>query len=441
MSGWNNRQSGHALLALACVTAMCLSSCGSKDQTPERPRPARTMVVTPANATEVRTYPALIEPASQVDLSFDVSGPLVKLAVQEGDPVDKGDLIGQIRLRDFDIAVRRVQSQLQQAQAELAKMKAGARPEDILRLESALRKAKVQLGTREKDLARMKRSFAQGVATQQELDSSQENRDTAVETVQQATEELNIAKAGSRKEDITAMKAQIEGIKADLARVQADRDDASLTAPFAGVITTKLVDQFAIVQAKQPIVRLVTDEIEARVDVPEQDVLKRQDNLPTVRVLVRDRSGREHAYPAEFKKWSPEANPETGTFAVFLSVRIPEEDRKQLRVLSGMSATVEATMTPQPTTATTQPGVLACRVPLAAVFSLTKGESSVWVVNPKSLTLSRRKVRVGEQIDGEIWVLDGIKTGEEILTAGVHYVREGQIIRRTNAPEGKEAQS
>ncbi len=437
MRGPKSLRLGAVSGGLICLAAM-LPGCEKPVERTEKIRPAKTMVVRAADTAQTRSYPALIEPVQQVDLSFDVAGPLAKLAVQERDAVSAGDLIGQIRLRDFDIAVRRAQSNLQQSRAELAKMKAGARPEDILRLEAALRSAKVSLDTKEKNLGRIKTAFSKQVASQQELDTAQEARDTAKESVRQATEELNIGKAGARTEDIAAQEAQIEGLQAELARADADKADATLKAPFTGVITRKLVDQFQSVQAKQPIVRLVAEEVEARVDVPEQDVLKRRQSKAKLKVLIRSREGKGLVYPAEFKKWSPEADPETGTFAVFLSVTIPEQDKKNVRLLSGMSATVEATFAPE-TRPTTPAASIACRVPLSAVFSPKEGLSCVWVVQPEALTLSRRTVLLGEQVDGAVWVVDGLKDGEEILTAGVHFVRDGQTIRRTGAD--KEAKS
>lgn len=302
-------------------------------------------------------------------------------------------------------------------------------------MEAALRSAKVSLDTKEKNLARMKTAFSKQVASQQELDAANEARDTAKEAVREATEQLNIGKAGARAEDITAQEAQIEGLKAELARAEADKADATLKAPFTGVITRKLVDQFESVQAKQAIVRLVAEDVEARVDVPEQDVLKRSKGKATLKILIRDREGKTLTYPAKLKKWSPEADPETGTFAVFLSVTIPEQDKKNVRLLSGMSATVEATFAPE----TKPKESIACRVPLSAVFSPKDGLSCVWVVQPEALTLSRRTVRLGEQVDGAVWVVEGLKDGEEILTAGVHFVRDGQTIRRADAD--KEAKS
>ena len=415
------------LVVLGCAAAVVLSSCGEGKKPPESARPGRTMVLLPADAVDVRMYPALIEPVNQVDLSFDVPGPVEKLSVQEGDLVKKGQFVGQIRLRDYEIAVRQASGQMQQAEAELKKMRAGARKEDILRLEAALRSANVVLDAAEKDLIRMKDAYAKNVATQMELDRAQEVRDKASEAVLQAQEELNVGRAGARTEDIEAMQAQIESLKAALDRAKADRDDATLRAPFEGLITKKYIEQHQNVQAKQPVVRLVAEEVEARVDVPEQDVLKRRKKESVkLTVSIRSRSGKLHTYASKLKKWSPEADPETGTFAVFLSVKIPDADKEEIRIVSGMSATVKAEIPPE-----TQPAVRAHRVPLSAVFSPKEGQSCVWVVDSKSLTLSRRDVHVGEQTGGEIWILEGVQDGEEILTAGVHYVREGQKIRRT----------
>ena len=67
------------------------------------------------------------------------------------------------------------------------------------------------------------------------------------------------------------------------------------------------------------------------------------------------------------------------------------------------------------------------RVPASAV--LKKGaETSVWVIDPATGTVSLRKVDLSEDEAG-IRVTGGLSIGERIVTAGIHSLKPGQQVR------------
>ena len=76
-----------------------------------------------------------------MDLSFQVSGPLVSLPVDVGSKVKKGDVIAAIDPRDFQAALDTNQGNLERAKANLLAMERGARPEEIEQLKAAVAQA------------------------------------------------------------------------------------------------------------------------------------------------------------------------------------------------------------------------------------------------------------------------------------------------------------
>jgi multidrug efflux pump subunit AcrA (membrane-fusion protein) len=67
---------------------------------------------------------------------------------------------------------------------------------------------------------------------------------------------------------------------------------------------------------------------------------------------------------------------------------------------------------------------------LAATFSPAEIEKTyVWVIDEAAQTVHRREVETGELTDRGIKILDGLKPGEWIAKAGVHYLQEGQKIK------------
>jgi len=69
-------------------------------------------------------------------------------------------------------------------------------------------------------------------------------------------------------------------------------------------------------------------------------------------------------------------------------------------------------------------------IPVSATFS--PGESPdtyIWVIDPDSNMVSRRKVITGGITDSGILIREGLEAGEWVATAGAHYLKEGQQIR------------
>ena len=71
----------------------------------------------------------------------------------------------------------------------------------------------------------------------------------------------------------------------------------------------------------------------------------------------------------------------------------------------------------------------ALEIPLAALFRDAKGKDGVWVIDAQKLTIARRQVKVGTLTENGVMVLDGLKPGELIVSAGVDSLKNGQAVR------------
>ena len=74
------------------------------------------------------------------------------------------------------------------------------------------------------------------------------------------------------------------------------------------------------------------------------------------------------------------------------------------------------------------------RVPLSALKE-HQGGSSVWIVDPASMTAVARPVQVGGAEGNEAIVLAGLAPGDRVVTAGVHVLSAGQKVRLYADPE------
>jgi multidrug efflux pump subunit AcrA (membrane-fusion protein) len=113
-------------------------------------------------------------PARRADLSLDVAGRLVELAVSEGDRVEIGDLIASLDTTLLSQQVNEAEAALAIARAQRDQLRAGARTEDIEAAREAVAAAEAGLGSIQAQLARV----AAG-PTQYELDLAKVAIDSA----------------------------------------------------------------------------------------------------------------------------------------------------------------------------------------------------------------------------------------------------------------------
>ena len=196
---------------------------------------------------------------------------------------------------------------------------------------------------------------------------------------------------------------------------------AALTADAGGVITGVDVEPGMVVAAGAPVLRLAHDGPRDVVfSVPEDKVaLVQAVAARQASVQVRLWSSNGGEVPATIREISAAADPSTRTFLVKADLGSTAGPRL------GQTATV-AIASPR------LAGV--ARVPLSALKE-HQGGSSVWIVDPASMTAVARPVQVGGAEGNEAVVLAGLSPGDRVVTAGVHVLSAGQKVRLYADPE------
>lgn len=98
---------------------MMLSGCGSEEApTKERVRPVKSMMIGDFNDPTGKGYPAVTKENQESEISFRVSGPIVKYNVVEGALIEEGGIIAEIDPRDYRIDVQSTKARYNQAKAE-----------------------------------------------------------------------------------------------------------------------------------------------------------------------------------------------------------------------------------------------------------------------------------------------------------------------------------
>jgi RND family efflux transporter MFP subunit len=217
--------------------------------------------------------------------------------------------------------------------------------------------------------------------------------------------------------EMDRLEATVDITQAQLSLARKALSDSVILAPFDGVISNMLVENFQSVPAKRDIARLLgTQRIEMVVNLSESQIANLA-NVDAIEVVFD--AFPDLRLPAEIAEIGREASSTTRTFPITLSMKQPEEQK----ILAGMAGVAVASGRFDPDSV---PGFV---IPASAfIGQAVDNASEVWVVGDDS-RVSRRQVRVGELGVGGISVLEGLQAGEIIATAGVHTLREGQEVR------------
>ena len=406
-----------------------LTGCAEQEEKTETVvvRPVRTMVLTSSVSGRVRTFPGKVQASQQVDLAFRISGPLIEFPVKEGQAIKKNDILARIDPRDYKTDLAHVGSSIAEAHAKLKSMKAGARPEDVKVLEAEVAAARARFHEAEQNFKRYENLYKRDVVSKADYERYKSARDVANAQLNTASQNLRKGKKGARREDIAAMSSRIRGLEAQRKRAQAALDDTWLKAPFSGVIAKKFVENFQDVDAKKPIVSLQdVSSIELLVDIPEKEMAT-VDKTDITRITAKFEFLPDKEFTVEVKEYGTEADPQTKTYPVTLTMPAPEG----VTLLPGMTATITVRLKASKNENESQ-----FAIPVSAVFADELGRQYVWLVDQTAMTISRREIRVGHLTGESIRVSEGLSEGEMIATAGVHFLQENMKVRVLNSEKG-----
>jgi RND family efflux transporter MFP subunit len=234
--------------------------------------------------------------------------------------------------------------------------------------------------------------------------------------------------------DYDKAKTRYLAAKASFEQAKANLDYTILRAPFDGVISKVHVDKFVNVQAKDPIVNIQSkDSVDITFQVPENVVTRiRRGEGKKASITVTFPSHPEQTFPAESKEFDTEADPQTQTFRAVVTIPIPTT----FTVLEGMSTTVRVDLSEL-----LKDNNNKIVLPVTAVFAAEEQpvettKRYVWRVDPNTMQVSRQAVTVGQLTEGGIEVTSGVEPGQQVIAAGVNFVKEGQTVKRWERERG-----
>lgn len=110
------------LLLFVCLLS-ALTGCKEEIPPKEGIRSVRAMQVADPTEFARRWFPGQAKATKEVELSFQVAGPLTSRPVDVGDPVKKGQLVARILPRDFEVTVEKFKARKVKAEKQYQRYK------------------------------------------------------------------------------------------------------------------------------------------------------------------------------------------------------------------------------------------------------------------------------------------------------------------------------
>ena len=206
----------------------------------------------------------------RIELKVESNEPIVSIHVSDGQYVETGDLV---LVQDPARAATRL-AQLtglhDQAEARLAELKRGPRPELINEARANLEAARVQRENAFANLKRTQEVYARGLSSEGRLDFEETSYQTAAAQEKAATETLERLLNGTTVEELQQAIAALEAAQGRVESAELDLARTRIVAPGPGVVDKVL---FQVGERPPPgttiAVVLSADRTFARVYVPE----------------------------------------------------------------------------------------------------------------------------------------------------------------------------
>lgn len=418
--------------AVSILTAALILVAGCKSKATHNAAaqaPPTAVVVVPVTQKTVPIYSEYVgqtQADNTVELRARVEGVLQKVYFREGAPVRKGQLLFTIDKRPFQAALQSAKALAAKAVSDLAQ---ASQRVDVLQAQAELADAQAVLTNADQDVERLAPLAKERAVTEQDLDEALAKQKSARASVDARKANLTNLEAAV-KYTIERAKAEVSAANARVTQAELDLSYCDIYSPITGIIGFLQVDEgnlvgrgdatlLATVSASDPLlVNFNVSEIEYLKLTDPETAGRRASDLQ-FELLLSDESI--HPHSGHFRVLDRTVDPQTGTMKVEAAFPNPGSYLRP-----GQFARVRVAVAEREN---------AILVPQRAVQEM-QGTKTVMVVDQDN-KVAVRSIRIGDKVDKDVVVIDGLNAGERVIVEGMQKVRPGSQVNPSIAGVSK----
>ncbi|MBM3728832.1 MAG: efflux RND transporter periplasmic adaptor subunit [Acidobacteria bacterium] len=361
----------------------------------------------------------------KIQVTSKVIGKVAWIGVEKGDRVKEGQVIVRLEDEEYRAQLQQARGQLANLEARLQELLNGSRPEEIAMARANLEQARADVNNFGISLERTRRLVAEKVAAQQLLDDAQARYDSGVARVNSLDRAFELVRIGPRKEQIDAVRGQIEQAKGSVAFFETQLSNTVIKAPVTGTILERVVEKGEFVTtsfvgergAKGYVVSLADlNDLQVELDINQNDFARLG---PRQKGIVTTDAYPDRKYDGFIYEISPEANRQKATVQVKVKVAAPDSF---LRPEMNASVAFVSEEKAAPEAAAARPVVF---IPASAIRN-----GNVFVLlGDRAL---QRPVRTSGSTPQGIRVDEGLIGGEDLIINPPETLKNGDRVHRRN---------
>jgi multidrug efflux pump subunit AcrA (membrane-fusion protein) len=390
--------------AVCLLPALLLfaAGCGDSEKAVTPEVSVQAVAAHTGDISRVVNTEAIIFPVAQALITPKVSSPVKKFYVMRGQKVKRGQLLSILENRDLSAAALDNKGAYEQAQAAYSTSVNATLPEEVQKSELEVQTSRQELDAAQKLYTSRQELFKQGALPRKDLDAAAVQLAQAKTAYDTAKKHLDSLNAVGKQATLQSASGQLTSAKGKLMASEAQLGYTEIRSPIDGVVTDRPLYPGEMASTSAPLITIMnTAQVIAKAHVPESDaMLLRKGDKATIAA-----SGLEKPLAGTVSLVSPALDPNSTTVEIWVQAANPAQ---QLR--PGMAVQLAITA---------QTASNAVVIPSSALLNATGETAQVMVVDPQN-TAHSRDVKLGIQTPQEAQILDGLKSGEQVITAGAY---------------------
>ncbi|MBV7276988.1 efflux RND transporter periplasmic adaptor subunit [Clostridium sp. PL3] len=201
-----------------------------------------------------------IEANENIDITSKITAKVEAINVEVGSNVKEGDVIIKLDSKDLNAQVAEAQAGVETANANLAKIQNGARPEEITKAQAAASSAKATYDNAKENYDRNVQLFNKGAISQSQLEQYKTELANAEGSYKSYEADLEMLINGETQETIKVAQSQVEQAQAALNLAKVQLNNGIIVSPISGVVSSKNVSSGELAEAGSSLVTIVNSD-------------------------------------------------------------------------------------------------------------------------------------------------------------------------------------
>lgn len=221
------------------------------------------------NGKEVETYTvgkgeiqsfveeiATVKSNSQRKVYSEATGEIIKINIDIGDKVNKGDILAEMDVEDIDLQIKSMESKLKALKAAYAEAIKMPDEELINKAEANVESIKISVDEARRNVENNKKLYEEGAISFDNYQKAVNYLQMQEEALKVAESEVQMLQKGPSQNVIAQYKAQIEEMGYQLDLLKKNKASFVLISPTDGTVLEKLVEEGEFVQTGMPVIEI-----------------------------------------------------------------------------------------------------------------------------------------------------------------------------------------